>query len=62
MEGRDCTYCAHDHRDQQRPAARGLAHSTEGDNASGAVNNFHVVSTWSRVGMGRWKGSPVRAV
>ena len=29
---------------------------------SGAVNDFHVVSNWSRVGMGRGKGSPVRAV
>ena len=33
-----------------------------GDNASGAVNDFHVASNWSRVGMGRGQGNLVRAV
>ena len=60
--GRDCTYCAHDRRGHQRPDDGGSAHSTGGDNASKAVNHFHVASNWSRVGMGRGKGSPVRAV
>ena len=60
--GRDCTYCAHDHRGQQRPDYGGSAHSTGGDNASGAVNDFQVASNWSRVGMGCGKGYPMRAV
>ena len=60
--GWDCTYCAHDRRGRQRPDDGGSAHSTGGDNASGAVNDVHVASNWSRVGMGRGKGSPVRAV
>ena len=33
-----------------------------GDNTSGAVNDFHIASNWSRVGMGHGKGNPVRAV
>ena len=60
--GRDGTYCAHDRRGQQRPDGGGSAHSTDGENASGAVNDFHVASKWSGVGMGRGKGRPVRAV
>ena len=40
----------------------GSAYSSGGDNVSGTVNDFHVASNWSRVGMGRGKGSPVRAV
>ena len=46
------------------PLVRGLlpAHSTRWDNTSGAVNDFHVASNWFRVGMGRGKSSPVRAV
>ena len=60
--GQDCTYCAHDRRGQQRPDNGGSAHSTVGDSASGAVNDYHVASNWFRVGMGRGKGSPVPAV
>ena len=60
--GRDCTYCAHNRRGQQQLDDGGSAHSTGGDNASGAVNDFHVVSNWSRVGMDHGKGSSVRAV
>ena len=60
--GRDCTYCAHDRRDWQRRDHGGSAHSTRGDNASRAVNDLHVASHWFRVGMGRGKGSPARAV
>ena len=60
--GRDYPYCAHDRKGHQRPDDGGSAHSTGVDNASGAVNDFHVASNWSRVGMGRGKGSPVRAV
>ena len=56
------TYCAHDRRGQQQPDDGGSAHSTGGDNASGAINDFHVASNWSPVGMGRGKGNPVRAV
>ena len=59
--GRDCTYCAHDRKGQQRPDHGGSAHSTGGDNASGVVNNFHVASNLFLVGMGRGKGSQVRA-
>ena len=60
--GRDCTHCAHDHRGQERPDDAGSAHSTRWDNASGAVNDFYIASNWSRVGMGRGKGSLVRGV
>ena len=49
--GRDCTYCAHDRRGQQRPDDGASAHSTGWDNASGAVNDLHVASNWSCVGM-----------
>ena len=58
--GRDYTYCAHDRRAQERLDYGGSAHPTAGDNASGAVNDFHVASNWSRVGMARGKGSLVQ--
>ena len=40
----------------------GGRHVRCGEKASGAINDFHIASNWSHVGMGRGKGSPVRAV
>ena len=44
------------------PTTGESGHSTRAGNGSGEVNDLHIASNWSHAGMGRGKGSPMRAV